>query len=280
MLPSAMYCSKYAALSSATLMTLPASAKGILTAVGCLCISDPAADSASKLDPGVEPLTAALAATSERLAVPLEQLASIGRLGSCLHEQLRHLLAQHLYVYGPRQQRSAWSVLRQLRIFEGSADTRVSLPVQSAFGLLPSADWEYTLLDVPRLLPYIPVRYHTASATQQALVQHSSMPRLEAPKFLCSVLLPQLLRSPDNSRQQLLHKALTEISAHPELWSMIPPQIITHGRILHLGDTVDSTSETLFWLFKTRVSGKTGTNFADLSHVLVQIGIHVSNNAV
>ena len=192
-LASPAYCRRTAALSTLHMTGLPPNAAQVLSAVGCLCITLSDANCASPIASTDTPITTALAAVSADAAVPLSQLVSPDRLGTDIFHQLRNLLARHVQT-SEAQRRAVWAVLHQCCVFEDffGAFTDLSLrppgcrdhahhPLQ----LLPDAAWEERRAEVNTVLPFATVKYHTASATQLDLLQHSGLKSPTLPAFLC-----------------------------------------------------------------------------------------------
>lgn len=96
---------------------------GILTAVGCLCISDPRAK-ISTIPSEREPITAALAAAARRKSMPLQQLISLKNLGPTNFQGMCDILPQLKMNKGGQHARD---VLRQCTVFEDTRGTPIAL---------------------------------------------------------------------------------------------------------------------------------------------------------
>ena len=246
-LASIQHCTQRQALSQAHLRYLPSHmhAASTLSSIGCVCIKEPQADSVSPIEATAEPLTTALKATSRCLGVPLPQLLSQQRLGSTDFRNARQLLAKHVH-----SSTEAWAVIRQCPIFEDITGTMVTLRADGSYALLPGASWEGDIADLDQLLPHSSVLYHTASAIQKKLVQHSSMRVPSLTTFLQSELLPAITSAASSSTEPLLLQALDELadeSPRPSLASL--NSIFIDGYLHPISRTVDSSSSLLQTLF-------------------------------
>ena len=95
----------------------------VLTAVGCLCISDPRAK-ISSIPPKQEPITAALEAAAHRKSIPLQQLISLQHLGPTIFQGVCDILAKLKMSDGDQHARD---VLRQCTVFEDTKGTPIAL---------------------------------------------------------------------------------------------------------------------------------------------------------
>lgn len=190
-LASTQYCVQHQALSCTHLGHLPNYAASTLCSIGRVCILEPQADRVSPIKASAEPLTAALNGTSKCLGVPLPQLLSQQRLSSTHFNSARQLLADHV-----QSSTEAWKIIRQCPIFQDSNGQIVTLCGSNAYGLLPGASWEEHMPLLDMLLPWTPVKYHTASTTQQKLLKISN--------FACALLdrLPDFWASPCHQPRQ------------------------------------------------------------------------------
>ena len=221
---------------------MPSFAASTLSSIGCVCIEEPRADSASPIKAGAEPLTTALEATSRCLEMPLPQLLSQQRLGSIDFSNARQLLADHV-----NSSTEAWKTIQQCPIFEDTTGQMVTLHVNHSNGLLPGASWEKHIAELDQLLPWTPVKYHTASAIQRKLVQHSNIGVPSLTTILQAQLLPVIVSS---SSEPLLLQALDELanaSTRPPLASLT--SIFINGYLHPINKTVDSSNSLLQTLF-------------------------------
>ncbi len=248
-LASVDHCINSSALSHKHLYSLPSTAAATLSTIGCLCIGEERADTASAVPNGSEPLTSALQSTSNRLGVPLQQLVSLQRLGSSTFAQARQLLAYH--VCKPTRisvAASVWQILRQLPIFEDDSGGTASLLPTGQIQLLPNANWEGYMTELNQLLQWKPLKYHTASATQQQLLKHSDLQAPTLPDFLRYSLLPAI-NSSTYRREGLLLQALDELAAYPTQSLSTLTKIYVSGRLHSIKQVVDSTSALCKSLF-------------------------------
>ncbi len=95
----------------------------VLTAVGCLCISDPRAK-LSSIPSNREPITTVLKAAAHRKSMPLQQLISLQHLGPTMFQGICDILAKLKMSDGDRH---AQDVLRQCTIFEDTKGTPTAM---------------------------------------------------------------------------------------------------------------------------------------------------------
>ena len=241
-LASIQHCIQHQALSRAHLQYMPNYAASTLSSIGCVCIEESQADSASPIKAGAESLTTALKATSCCLGVPLPQLLSQERLGSTDFMNARRLLAEHLH-----SSPEVWNIIRQCPIFEDITGQMVILQAANSYALLPGASWEEHIVELDQLLPWSPIPYHTASAIQRKLVRHSSMRVPTLSTFLQTELLPAITR---NSNEGLLLQALDELADNSNSSTPVSLTCIFIDGYLHpISKTVDRSSLLLQTLF-------------------------------
>ena len=257
-LASIQHCIQHQALSHTQLQYLPSFAASTLSSIGCICIEEPRADKVSPIvSEACQRVLTALDAASRRLGMPLPQLLSQQRLGSTDFNNARQLLADHV-----QSSTSTWETIRQCPIFEHSTGQMVNLGGSQRYGLLPGASWEEHMPGLGWLLPWTPVKYHTASITQQKLIQHSSMHVPPLTGFLQSELLPVIKRNNSYLTEQLLLHAIDELAG---VSSDRPgsPSSLSNLDFICIDDhvhpiirTVDSTSSLLQTIFsKPRTDG-------------------------
>ena len=247
-LASIQHCIQHEAFSQAHLQHLPSYAASTLSSIGCVCIEDPRADKANRtVTEAWQRLFTALGAASRCLGMPLTQLLSQERLGSTDFENARHLLADCAQC-----SRETWDIIRHCPIFEDSTGQMVTLGAGHLYGLLPAASWEEHMPALILLLPWTPVKYHTASVTQQNLIKHSSMPVPSVTDFLQSELLPAIRRNNSCLTEQLLLHAIDELarvcSDSPGSLSNLN-FISINGSLHQISKMVDSSSSLLQTLF-------------------------------
>ena len=254
-LASYRHCARNAALSYQHLKWMPSTAAATLTKVGCVCIEEPKAESASPLSRGADPLTHAIYTVTRQSGVSLSQLLSIQRLGKETFAEVRNLLAN----YTSDMDSSAWQILRESPIFEDYSGSMTNLAVgQLAF--LPDEVWEQHLSALADILPWSPVKHHAASQTQQRLLRPSQMKPPKLMDFLQNSLLPAINRANNNTGQAeglLLH-------ALDDLYSTCPPRhVVSHlnsvfvnGCLHPISKCVDSTNELNKALFSQHGSNK------------------------
>jgi len=260
-LASVTHCRDTRALSFSQLGSWSSTAAATLSATGCLCIADARADSVvSNLD-GAEPITAALDKLSSHPGMPLQQLVTPRRLGNGTFQEARKLLANH--VHAPRGQFTpVWQILMQCPVFEDdrgdSAAACHCLP-NGQLGLLPDASWEAHMAELRQLLPWFPVRYHTASNTQQLLLKQSDLKTPTMPDFLRHSLVPAINNnSTSNSAESLLLHTLDKLALCSGLTISPLSNIFVTGRLHAISRCVDSTSASFRSLFsKHSASGYT-----------------------
>ena len=247
-LASVQHCIQRQALGIAHLQGMPSFAAGTLSSIGCVCIEEPRAASVSPIEGEAYALMTALSATSDYLGVPLPELISQQRLGSTDFQNARQLLAYHV-----QSSTEAWRTIKQWPIFEDitGPGKMVALRAVNSYALLSGASWEEHIVELDQLLPHSPILYHTASATQQKLVQHSSMRVPSLTTFLQSQLLPATTSS---STEPLLLQALDELAREPTRPLISSLKCIFIDGCLHpISKTVDSTSSLLHTLFSKTV---------------------------
>lgn len=241
-LASIQHCIKYQALSRAHVQSLPSYATSTLSSIGCICMTDARADRVS-IETMADPLTAALVAVSQCLGVPLPELLSQQRLGNTHFRNARQLLADHVL-----RSPAAWGVIRQCHVFEGATEQWVACDVNASYAILPCASWEEHIVQLGDLLPWTPIKFHTADAVQQKLVSHSGISILSQASFLDCDLLPAINRTNSSSTEPLLLKAIGE-----------KPGRLTNifiGGYLHpINKTVDSSNSMLQTLFSRPCAG-------------------------
>jgi len=251
-LASLTHCRDTRALGYTELCSRSSTAAATLSAIGCLCIADARADSVVSNLAGVEPIIAALDNLASRTWMPLQQLMAPGRLGYGTFQGARTLLAHH--VDAPRGNTApVWRILKQCPVFEdGGIDTSAEchcLP-SGQLGLLPNASWEAHMAELGQLLPWSPVKYHTASDTQWQLLKHSGMKSPSMPDFLRYSLVPAINNhSTTNSAEPLLLHALDELALHTDQTISPLSNIFVTGRLHAISRCVDSTSALFRSLF-------------------------------
>ena len=204
-LASFEHCHAAAALTHQHLQWMPSTAAATLSAVGCLCIADSRAESASPIPRGTEPLTKAIDTTARRNGESVHELLSQKKLGERTFSETRHLLAYHIL-----RSSLAWAILRGCPIFEGTNGAAEQLP-SGQLGLLPNARWEDLLTALQQVLPWSPVKYHRASDEQKTLLQpHLSVPSLS--DFLHTLLSAINKGGSSSHTEPLLLQALDDLS--------------------------------------------------------------------
>ena len=148
------------------------------------------------------------------------------------------------------QRGAVWAVLRQCCMFEDFSGAFTDLPLcwlstGSTLQLLPNATWEERWAEVDTKLPFAAVKYHTASATQLNLLQHSGLRPPTLPAFLCDTRLPGIVDSGHVSAEPVLLQALQEIHDFPAYWRRAPAQVFVDGSLKCLNCVMDSSSELL-----------------------------------
>ena len=253
-LASIAHCRRTGALALQHLQGMPNSAATTLSAIGCLCITHRRAESISPIPFYYEPLTSALEALSGRTGMPLKKLLSHQRLGVTVFDQARHLLAHH--VHAPAIQHSdapsVWQILRQCPLFEDVSGNMVALPATQKYGLLPSASWEQHISELSQLLPWTPIRHHTASQLQRRLLKHSGMIVPVLPQFLRSDLLPAMRSAGADTAQRLLLQALDELSGPPISSISTLTEVFVNGSLQPISRCVDGTNSMFRSLFSHR----------------------------
>lgn len=276
-LASIQHCIQYKALGQTQLWDMSTSEVGVLSSIGCVCITEPQAERVSPTGRRAEWITTALHATSISMGVPLQQLLSQERLGSTDFCHARMLLADRVFTNAKVCHR-VWNVIRQCPIFEDSNGQMIALDGIKPYGLLPAASWEEHIAELDQLLPWTPVKYHTASGLQRVLIhqhakmlfrhpppagvqkkavdKHAAEMRTRVPSladFLHSELLPAIIRNAHHgSSEALLLQALDELAHHsdaPPLASLT--RILIDGNLHPINWTVDSSSSLLQTLFST-----------------------------
>jgi len=249
-LASLAHCRETRALSR--LCSWSSTAAATLSAIGCLCIADARADSVVSDLAGVEPITAALDNLSSRTGMPLQQLVAPGRLGYVTFQEARKLLAYHVHAHY-RNAASVWRILKQCPVFEDDGSDAAAkchcLP-SGQLGLLPDASWEAHMAELTQLLPWLPVKYHTASETQRQLLKHSGMKSPSMPDFLRYSLVPAINNnSTTNSAESLLLHTLDKLALHTGLTISPLSNVLITGRLHPISRCVDSTSALFRSLF-------------------------------
>ncbi|KAL3132912.1 hypothetical protein ABBQ38_006826 [Trebouxia sp. C0009 RCD-2024] len=239
-LASIQHCIKHQALSPLHLQSLPSFAASTLSSIGCVCITEDEAYGASPIGFMADPLTTALVATSGCLGLPLPELLSQQRLGSTHFRNARELLADHV-----SSSSAAWSTLRQCPMFEDSHGRMVALDVSIAYALLPFASWEEHLTQLGDLLPWTPVKYHTASSIHRRFVDHSSMQVPSQTTFLRDDLLPAINRTNSSCTEPLLLKGLELCNRRMDGLT----NVFIDSHLHPINRTVDSSSSLLRTLF-------------------------------
>ena len=251
-LASQAHCRDTQALGFAELQSWSSSAAATLSAIGCLCIADARADSVVSDLAGVEPITAALDNLASRTGMPLQQLVVQGRLGKGIFQQARTLLAHH--VHAPRGNAApVWRILKQCPVFE---DDRSDIAAEchclpsGQLGLLPDASWEAHMAQLGQLLPWLPVKYHTASDTQRQLLKHSDLNTPSMSEFLRYSLMPAINNnSTTNSAEPLLLHARDKLALHTDQTISPLSNVFVTGRLHPISRCVDSTSALFRSLF-------------------------------
>ena len=250
-LASIQHCTRRQALSKAHLQYMPSHAADTLSSIGCVCIKESRADRVSPINSTAEPITTALKAISSCMGVPLQQLLSKQRLGGTGFTNARTLLADH--VQGSAE---VWTTIRQCPIFEDNNGQMMTLNDTKSYGLLPAASWEEHIVELNQLLPWTPVKYHTASANQRQLVRKDAGMRVPSmTDFLESELLPTIVHQ-DSRSEPLLLQALDELadqSLRPPLPSLT--SIFIDDYMHPINKTVDSSNSLLQALFSTPSTG-------------------------
>ena len=243
-LASIQHCIQHQALSHTHLQYLPSFAASTLSSIGCVCIEEPRADKVGQIvNEAKQGLLPALDAASSRLGVPLSQLLSQQRLGSTDFNNARQLLADCT-----QSSPETWQTIRQCPIFEHSTGQMVTLS-GNWYGLLPGSSWEEHMPLLESLLSWTPVKHHTASVTQQKLIQHSSMPVPSLTNFLQSELLRAVKRNNGYSTEPLLLLAIDELAGVPQD-SLGNLDFISISDCPHpISRTVDGSSPLLQTLF-------------------------------
>ena len=253
-LASVEQCIQYQAVSQAHLNFLPSSAADVLTAVGCICITEKRADSASPIFNRSEPLTEALNATARRLGLPLQQLLSQQRSGDTQFTKVRQLLAQWADIMYISANRQAWQTLSQCPIYENIDGNMTAIPSnKSSWGLLPGESWEQHMSQLNQLLCWTPVRYSTASVVQRSLLSPSGKKAPSLASFLQEDLLPAIngiSSSNISSLEPLLLQALDEIAQTSCQRLSSLRYVIIDNRLHPISKTVDSSNALLQNLFK------------------------------
>ena len=214
-LSSIAHCRHNGALALQHLQGMPDSAATTLSAIGCVCIADRRAESASPIHYSRDSLTTALEAVSCHTGIPLKRLLSRQRLGVMVFRQARQLLAHHVCTseYWNKDAHAVWQILRQCPLFEAVSGSMVALPASQKYGLLPSASWEQRISELSQVLPWTPVRYHTTSELQRQLLRHSGMKVPVLPSFLSSDFLPAISSATPDTTQPLLLNSPISASA-------------------------------------------------------------------
>ncbi len=251
-LASVAHCRDTQALSFSQLGSWSSTAAAALSAVGCLCIAEARADSVVPDLAGTEPITAAVDNLSSRTGMPLQQLVAPGRLGHATFQEARKLLANH--VHAPRgKSANVWQILKQCPVFEvdrGDTAAECHCLPSGQLGLLPDATWEAHMAELGQLLPWLPVKYHTASETQRQLLKHSGMKTPSMSDFLRYSLVPAIKdNSTTNSAEPLLLLALDELALHANQTLSPLSNIFVTGRLHPISRCVDSTSALFRSLF-------------------------------
>ena len=243
-LASVAHCASTGTLAHRHLQGLPSTAAATLSAIGCLCIADSEADSVCPIKQGSEPLTTALEAVSSHTGIALEELLSPKKLGSTVFGQARALLAYHM----SKQQLTdaEWVTLAQCPVFEDMSGSMMTLP--SRIALLPSAAWEQHISELSQLLPWTPVKFHTASELQRKLLQHSGK-RAMSLKVLLADLLPLVSGTQPARAEPLLLQALDELAQQPDHKVSSLTHIFVNGRLHPINRCVSCSSAVLNSLF-------------------------------
>ncbi|KAL3132915.1 hypothetical protein ABBQ38_006829 [Trebouxia sp. C0009 RCD-2024] len=240
-LASIQHCIKYQALSQAHLQSLPSYATRTLSSIGCVCMTDARADRVSPIDSRADPLITALVAALQCLGVAIPQMLS--QLGNTHFRNARQLLADHV-----QSSPATWSIIRQCHAFEDTTGRRVALDVNASYAILPCASWEEHIVQLGELLPWTPIKFHTASAVQRKLVSHSGLSILTQASFLECELLPAINRINSSSTEPLLLKAIGEKPGRLT-------NIFVDGYLHPIKKTVDSSNSLLQTLFSRPCAG-------------------------
>ena len=120
----------------------------------------------------------------------------------------------------------------------------VALRGPTSYGLLP-ASWEEHIAELNKLLPWRPIKYHTASPVQRKLVDHIGMSAPSQTQFVKTDLLPAINRTNSLSTEPLLLKAIEVAALSAGLTS-----IFIDGSLHPINRTVDSSSSLLQALFR------------------------------
>ena len=264
-LASLAHCRDMRALTFTELRSWSSTAAATLSAVGCLCIADARADSVVSAVAGDEPITTAVDNLARRTGMPLQQLVAPARLGHNTFQEARQLLAYH--VHSPRSNAApVWRILKQCPVFEdGRSDTAAQfhcLP-SGQLGLLPDASWEAHMAELGQLLPWLPVKYHTASNTQQQLLKNSDMNIPSMLDFLRYSLVPAINNCTTHSAEPLLLHALDELALHTNQTISPLTNIFITGRLHPISRCVDSTSA----LFRSLISQHSASGYTLLPDV-------------
>ena len=258
-LASIAHCRHNGALALQHLQGMPDSAATTLSAIGCLCIADSQADSVSPIHNSSDPLTSALEAVSCHTGIPLKRLLSRQRLGVTVFDQARQLLAHHVCTseHWNRDAHAVWQILRQCPLLEDFSGNMVALPASQHYLLLPSASWEQRISELSQLLPWTPVKYHTASELQQQLLTHSGTNTPSVLQFLCDDLLPAIKSAEADTAQPLLLQALDELAGQPDLNVSTLTEVFVNGSLQPISKCVDGTNSMFCSLFsqQERLSG-------------------------
>ena len=250
-LASIAHCRHNGALALQHLQGMPDSAATTLTAIGCVCIADRRAESASPIHYSHDSLTTALEAVSCQTGIPLKRLLSRQRLGVMVFHQARQLLAHHVCTseYWNKDAPAVWQILRQCPLFEDVSGSMVPLLASQKYGLLPSASWEQRISELSQLLPWTPVRYHKTSELQRQLLKHSGMKVPSIPQFLRSDLLPAIKSAGADTAQPLLLQALDELAGQPNLKVSTLTEVFVNGSLQPISKCVDGTTSMFRSLF-------------------------------
>ena len=253
-LASPAYCSSRAALTSAHLAALPPAAAEVLSAFGCLCIAQPAADRLSRIRDKEDAVAAALTAVSRSSRQPLHSLVSVQHLGQDRFDKVRQFLADYIGTAGATD-RNTWDFLKRCTIFEDGTGSMTSYAGSADLQILPSASWEQQLPELQKYLPGTYVVYHSGSEIQQKLIKSSGIAVPSVQDFLVSVLFPSINTAGNSGAEPFLLQALEEAASLPSAaYAKLPTSLFVQGSLHPVDRLVDSSSQTLTQLFPQQKS--------------------------
>ena len=255
-LASPAHCCKAAALTTTHLESLPQTAEQLLSAVGCLCIAEEAANIVSSIASGTIPIIAALEPFVADTAAPLHMRTSKNALGEQAFQQLRELLANHL-PQSAEPNSTVAVVLKHCSIFETADDRMIDLASTQA-QLMPNHAWEQRLITKPAasMVASNMIRSVTGSGIQQQLIQHAGLKPPALNTFLDTTILGGVQAENHEWAQQLLLQALEQLAGFPDHIPSKPDYLLVEGQPVPVCKLVLGSSSCLRELLSEGYEGQ------------------------